>query len=32
VRRKPRIGVFGLDSILVLLTFLASLAAYYYVR
>jgi cation:H+ antiporter len=32
VRRKPRIGMFGLDSILVLLTFLASLAAYYYVR
>jgi cation:H+ antiporter len=32
VRRKPRIGVFGLDSILVLLTFLVSLAAYYYVR
>lgn len=31
VRRKPRIGAFGLDSILVLLTFLASLAAYYYV-
>jgi cation:H+ antiporter len=32
VRRKPRIGKFGLDSILVLLTFLASLAAYYSVR
>lgn len=32
VRRKPRIGVFGLDSALVMLTFLASLAAYYYVR
>ena len=32
VRRKPRIGRFGLDSILVLLTFLASLAAYYSVR
>lgn len=32
VRRKPRIGAFGLDSILVLLTVLASLAAYYYVR
>ncbi len=32
VRRKPWIGVFGLDSILVLITFLASLAAYYYVR
>ncbi len=32
VRRKPRIGKFGLDSILVMLTFLASLAAYYAVR
>lgn len=32
VRRKPRVGVFGLDSILVLITFLASLGAYYYVR
>lgn len=32
VRRKPKIGPFGLDSVLVLLTFLASLAAYYYVR
>jgi len=32
VRRKPKIGTFGLDSILVLLIFLASLAAYYYVR
>lgn len=32
VRRKPRIGVFGLDSILVLVTFSASLVAYYYVR
>ena len=32
VRRKPRVGMFGLDSILVLLTFLASFAAYYYVR
>ncbi len=32
VRRKPRVGKFGLDSILVLATFLASLAAYYYVR
>jgi cation:H+ antiporter len=32
VRRKLRIGVFGLDSILVLITFLASLVAYYYVR
>lgn len=32
VRRKPRLGKFGLDSILVLATFVASLAAYYYVR
>jgi cation:H+ antiporter len=32
VRRKPRVGEFGLDSILVLLTFLGSLAAYYFVR
>ena len=32
VRRKLRIGVFGLDSILVLITYLASLVAYYYVR
>jgi cation:H+ antiporter len=32
VRRKPRIGAFGLDSILVLLTFMASLVAYYHVR
>ncbi len=32
VRRKPRFRMFGLDSILVLLTFLASLAAYYHVR
>ncbi|MGB3245065.1 MAG: hypothetical protein WBB25_11055 [Sulfitobacter sp.] len=32
VRRKPKFGVFGLDSILVLVTFLVSLAAYYYVR
>lgn len=32
VRRKPRIREFGLDSILVLLTFMASLVAYYYVR
>lgn len=32
VRRKPRIGDFGLDSILVMVAFLASLAAYYYVR
>ncbi|WP_298863904.1 hypothetical protein [uncultured Sulfitobacter sp.] len=32
VRRKPRMGRFGLDSILVLFAFIASLAAYYYVR
>lgn len=32
VRRKPRIGDFGLDSILVMVAFFASLAAYYYVR
>lgn len=32
VRRKPRIGDFGLDSILVLLTFVGSLVAYYLVR
>lgn len=32
VRRKPRIGVLGLDSVLVMITFLGSLAAYYYVR
>ena len=32
VRRKPRIGVLGLDSVLVIVTFLGSLAAYYYVR
>ena len=32
VRRKPRIGVLGLDSVLVMMTFLASLGAYYYVR
>ncbi|MFL4471124.1 sodium:calcium antiporter [Tateyamaria armeniaca] len=32
VRRKPKVGAFGLDSILVLLTFLASLAAYYFAR
>ena len=32
VRRKPRIGVLGLDSVLVIATFLTSLAAYYYVR
>jgi len=32
VRRKPRIWGFGLDSILVLLTFVTSLVAYYLVR
>ncbi len=32
VRRKPRIGSFGLDSLLVLVTFLTSLIAYYHVR
>lgn len=32
VRRKPKLGKFGLDSILVLLTFLGSLAACYFVR
>ena len=32
VRRKPRIGAVGLDSVLVMVTFLGSLAAYYYVR
>lgn len=32
VRRKPKIGAFGLDSILVLFAFIASLAAYYNVR
>jgi cation:H+ antiporter len=32
VRRKPRFRGLGLDSILVLLTFLGSLAAYYFVR
>lgn len=32
VRRKPTIGVLGLDSVLVLVTFLASLIAYYLVR
>lgn len=32
VRRKPRLWDFGLDSILVLLTFAASLLAYYFVR
>lgn len=32
VRRKPKVGQFGLDSILVLITFLASLGAYYLAR
>ncbi|MEO9824635.1 MAG: hypothetical protein ABJF50_09510 [Paracoccaceae bacterium] len=32
VRRKPRFGEFGLDSILVMLTFLGSLVAYYFAR
>lgn len=32
VRRKPKLGTVGLDSILVLLAFLASLVAYYFVR
>lgn len=32
VRRKPRIGAVGLDSVLVMITFLGSLVAYYYVR
>ena len=32
VRRKPRIGAFGLDSILVLVIFLVSLWSYYLVR
>lgn len=32
VRRKPRLWDLGLDSILVLLTFAASLLAYYFVR
>ncbi len=32
VRRKPRVGDVGLDSILVMLTFMASLAAYYFAR
>ena len=32
VRRKPRIGSFGLDSLMVLVTFLASLVAYYHLR
>jgi cation:H+ antiporter len=32
VRRKPKIGTLGLDSILVLITFFVSLGAYYFVR
>ena len=32
VRRKPKVGVLGLDSVLVLVIFLASLLAYYIVR
>lgn len=32
VRKKPRIGDLGLDSILVLITFIASLVAYYVAR
>ncbi|WP_168769230.1 sodium:calcium antiporter [Yoonia maricola] len=32
VRRKPKVGVLGLDSVLVIVTFGASLLAYYYVR
>ena len=32
VRRKPKLGTFGLDSILVLIVFAGSLLAYYYVR
>jgi cation:H+ antiporter len=32
VRRKPRVGTVGLDSILVLITFCASLVAYYFAR
>ncbi|GFE65509.1 sodium:calcium antiporter [Litoreibacter roseus] len=32
VRRKPKVGTVGLDSILVLITFLASLVAYYLAR
>ena len=32
VRRKPRVGVLGLDSVLVILVFLLSLGAYYHVR
>lgn len=32
VRQKPRLGSLGVDSVLVLLTFAASLLAYYYIR
>ena len=32
VRRKPKLGAFGLDSVLVLATFVGSLVAYYLVR
>lgn len=32
VRRKPRVGRVGVDSIIVLVTFLASLASYYALR
>lgn len=32
VRRKPKVGVLGLDSVLVIIAFLTSLAAYYYAR
>lgn len=32
VRRKPKVGVLGLDSVLVIGAFLGSLVAYYYVR
>ena len=32
VRKKPKVGAIGLDSVLVLLVFLTSLAAYYAVR
>lgn len=32
VRRKPRIGTLGLDSLFVLVTFAASLVAYYAIR
>ncbi len=32
VRRKPRLGTVGLDSALVLVVFLGSLAAYYFAR